>query len=51
MVRLLSYLSGFYFGSTIQSEVAMSMVIEKGLQDIQHSSHLGEDERPVITSL
>ena len=47
----LTDLSLLHSGGAIQTEVAVAMVVEEGLQNIQHLGHLSEDEHPVAAHL
>lgn len=47
----LTDLSLLHSGGAIQTEVAVAMVVEEGLQNVQHLGHLSEDEHPVAAHL
>ena len=46
-----NYLSLFYFSRAIQPQIAMAMIVQERLEDIQHLGHLREDEHAVLTRL
>ena len=44
-------LSLLHAGGSVQAEVPVAVVVEEGLQDVQHLGHLGEDQHAVAAHL
>lgn len=42
-------LSLFHFGSTVQSEVTVAMVVQECFQNVQHFGHLSKYQYPVVS--
>ena len=49
--KTMSHLSLFNTCGAVQAHIDVAMVVEEGLEDVQHSCHLREDQHPMVPGL